>query len=67
MSTFPGKAALRFFNSQVIYGPNAEVFFYGPAMVPDFNRTNPLPPTLIDNPFTSAVHYYSHPNNTSTI
>jgi hypothetical protein len=61
---YPGMADLRFFQGSVLYGPNAEVFMYGPNLGTNSGVRNPAPSLLIDNPFATAVHYIANPNNT---
>jgi hypothetical protein len=60
---YPGMADLRFMQGSVLYGPNAEVFMYGPNLGTNSGTRNPAPALLIDNPFATAVHYIANPNN----
>ena len=61
---YPGMADLRFYRYDVLYGPNAEVFMYGPHITQGTSSSDPAPAMLLDNPFTTAVHYIANPNNT---
>lgn len=58
-SFYPDRADLRFYQHSIIYGQNADVFFHSPQLVESagFGLRNPGPSTLIDNPFSTAVHY----------
>jgi len=59
---YPGQANLRFGNADVIYGAHTEVFFYGPKFRDPANTATSRP-ILIENPFSSAVHYISNATN----
>lgn len=62
-SNYAGKANLRFYESEVIYGPNTSVYWYGAKLRTNTSAFDVMAPTLFNNVLNGAVYYFANPAN----
>ncbi len=62
-SNYAGKAHFRFYESEVLYGPNTNVFWYGAKLRTAGNAFDVMAPTLLNNFLNGTVRYFSNPAN----
>ncbi len=62
-SNYAGKANLRFYESEVIYGPNTNVYWYGAKIRTNTNALDVVAPTLLNNLLNGTVRYFANPAN----
>lgn len=62
-SNYVGKANFRFYESEVIYGSNTNVYWYGAKLRTNTNAFDVMAPTLFNNVLNGAVHYFANSAN----